>query len=120
MASSNRGRRTFLALTLAVLATAAQPRIGCAAVDMTGDWYAAADNAFPASAVRFLQTGSSLTLRDASSGTVEATGTIDSATGAFTLTFPFMGAQNCGALLQGHAVVEGEARAGLHLLPDRR
>jgi hypothetical protein len=118
MASSNRGRasasassiapirpasrRAFVALTLAaVLATAAQPRTGCAAVDMTGDWYAAADSSFPASAVRFLQTGSSLTLRDASSGTIEATGTIDSATGAFMLTFPFMGAQDCGALLQG-------------------
>ncbi len=74
MASSNRGRasasassiapirpasrRAFVALTLAaVLATAAQPRTGCAAVDMTGDWYAAADSSFPASAVRFLADG---------------------------------------------------------------
>jgi cysteine-rich repeat protein len=103
MASSNRGgtwlpvsRRTFAALSIAVaLASAAQPRTGCAAVDMTGDWYASSADYGPVSAVHFSQTGSSLAL-----GAV-ATGTIDSATGAFMLTFPFMGPAACGGPFQG-------------------
>jgi hypothetical protein len=109
MASSNRGGpwrpvsgRALVALSfVTALVTAAQPRTGCAAVDMTGDWYATANSFGSPSAVQFLQTGSSLTLRDAASGALEAMGTIDSATGAFTLTFPFVSAQDCGGFFQG-------------------
>jgi cysteine-rich repeat protein len=68
---------------------------------MSGDWYATEGNFQPPAAVRFFQVGSSLTLRDAATSTVQATGTIDSATGAFTLTFPFSDANNCGGFFQG-------------------
>jgi hypothetical protein len=86
-------------LALAVALAVAAPRMA-AAVDMTGDWYAAPPTG-PASLVHFTQTGAVLQT------SVGASGTIDSATGAFTLVFPPVDASNCGAVLQGQVAPTG-------------
>ena len=105
-------RRAFVALSLGVaLVTAAQPRIGCAAVDMTGDWYLGVDSG-PPGPVHFSQTGSTLQVIAGASG--NGTGTIDSTTGAFTLTimtltnFP----QQCGVEFQGQVDPSGNTFTG--------
>jgi len=89
---------TLRIVAFIVLATVALPRAGSAAVDLTGDWYVSVNDFSPPGSVHITQTGSVLHVD------VNGTGTIDSATGAFMLTFPATTPpQDCGALFQGQA-----------------
>jgi hypothetical protein len=97
--ASRRPRTPRLALWLAaLLAIAAQPRTGGAAVDMTGDWYTAFKFG-PSSPRHFTQLGA-LLLTDGGSGG------IDSATGAFTLVFA-PSPLACGGSFQGQVDAAG-------------
>lgn len=99
-------RVTLRVVTLIVmLTTVAQPRAGSAAVDLNGDWYVSADPFSPATLVHVTQTGSALQVG-------VGTGTIDSATGAFMLTFQGNPPQQCGALFQGQADPAGNTFIG--------
>jgi len=97
-------------LTLLLL-TALPLRIA-AAVDMTGGWYLGVDSD-PAVLVYLSQTAS--TLRWPADPTGLSTGTIDSATGAFTLAlFMFGGGfpQQCGVTFQGQVDPSGNTFTG--------
>ena len=95
-----RRRRAALAfpihrsVRLVALLVAVLPRIAGAVVDMTGDWYAAGATG-PATAAHFTQTGMVLQTN------IGATGTIDSATGAFDLFFPIVNPSDCGGAFHG-------------------
>jgi hypothetical protein len=92
---------TRRSLRLVALAVAALPRIARAAVDMTGDWYAAGGTG-PVTAVHFTQTGMVLQTN------IGATGTIDSATGAFVLFFPIVNPSDCGGAFHGQVGPAGD------------
>lgn len=95
-------RVTFRVVALVVmLATLAQPRLGSAGINLRGDWYVAFGDFGAVIGETFSQTGSSLIIPVAGSGY------IDSATGAFQLTFPSPLPQFCGALTQGTADAGG-------------
>lgn len=104
-----RSRYAFVkhrALCLAALViTAGQPRVSPAAVDMTGDWYVALGDFGPVTAAQFTQTGTSL--QASIGGSAFPSGTIDIATGAFNLDFPFM-PPDCGGMFQGQVGPTGD------------
>jgi len=97
MRSSSTVRTLWL---VALLATAVEPRRASGAVDMTGDWYAAVGNFGPVMLVHFTQTAGVLATDNG------GTGTVDSTTGAFTLTFPPTPPQ-CGATFEGQVAPGG-------------
>jgi cysteine-rich repeat protein len=97
---------TLQVVALITLATVVQPRVGSAAVDLNGDWYSTADPFSPATLVHVTQTGSTLQVG------LAGMGTIDSATGAFMLTFQGSPPQQCGAQFQGQADPAGNTFLG--------
>jgi len=98
--SRRRAGLSFGADTLAIALVVALPRL-VGAVDMTGDWYTAGPTG-PAMPVHFTQTGTALQTN------VGASGTIDSASGAFTLVFPIVNGSDCGGVLHGQVAPDGD------------
>jgi len=103
-------RVTLQVVALITLATVVQPRVGSAGINLTGNWYVTSDDFRPPDTWFFDQSGSSLM------GT-GGTGSIDSATGAFTMTFQAPPAI-CAALTEASTDAAGKTFVGtatLHL-----
>jgi cysteine-rich repeat protein len=89
---------------VALLLTLALGRVSEAAIDMTGDWYTVIDGG-NAILFHFVQTGTSLQAFGGS-------GTINSATGAFTSMIGFIGPDFCGAFFQAQVSMDGRTFTG--------
>ena len=88
-----------VACVVALFFVVCHPRASVAAIDLTGDWYASVEfgSVF---VLHIVQTGTAL---QAIVGAVSGSGTINTTTGGFTLTFPFVDPNNCGEQLNAQA-----------------
>jgi hypothetical protein len=106
--TGSRTRYSFRPIVLgAVLLAAVQPRIGSAAVDMTGDWRVAYSDYGPVSVAHFTQSGTSLQIT-VPGAPMNGSGTIDPNTGIFTFTILFP-IPDCGGVFSGRVDATGNS-----------